>query len=181
MSKQENILNPEGLYNPLLKFAFTNITETPFEIIWDGKIVTTLKAGETVELNHYLAVACTKRLVDMIMIGNAKLDELTYYKNNPNMQPNTYRAPNALGVPSARKVWEDQICRVMDTDEESPQVQIMRATIREELMKDLQAQPSQGSPLEGAPARVEDFADLTKPKVEEEVTPSPIKVKKIKK
>lgn len=178
MSK-ETLMNPEGLYNPLLKFAFTNITETPFDIIWDGKIVTTLKAGETVELNHYLAVACTKRLVDLIMIGNANLTELEYYKNNPNTQPNMYRSPSSLGVPAARKVWEDQICRLMEVDEESPQVQIMRATIREELMKDMSAQPSQGSPLENAPTRVEDFADLTAPKKEGEMKQSPIKVKKV--
>lgn len=179
MSK-ETLLNPEGLYNPLLKFAFTNITEAPFDIIWDGKIVTTLKSGETVELNHYLAVASTKRLVDLIMIGNAKLNELEYYKNNPNTQPNLYRATSSLGVPAARKVWEDQICRVMEVDEESPQVQIMRATIREELMNDLSAQPSSGSPLDNAPKSIADFSDLNAPK-DEIPKQSPIKVKKIAK
>ena len=173
-------MSPEGLYNPSLKFAFTNISETPFTIVWDGKIVTTLKAGETVELNHYLAVASTKRLVDLIMIGNAKLDELAYYKNNPNTQPNMYRASSSLGVPAARKVWEDRICKVIEVDDESPQAQVDRATIREELMKDLSAEPSHGSPLDNAPTRVEDFADLTAPKKEESPKQSPIKVKKIK-
>ena len=177
---KDSLLNPEGLYNPLLKFAFTNITETPFVIMWDGKVVTTIKGGESVELPHYLAVSATKQLVDLIMIGNAKLDELSYYKNNPNTQPNMYRASSALGVPAARKVWEDQICRLMETDEESPQVQVMRATIREELMKDLSAQPSAGSPLDNAPRSVSDFADLTAPKIEKMPEQANIKVKKVK-
>lgn len=179
MAEEKNLMSPEGIYNPLLKFSFTNISEAPFEIKWDGAVVTTLKGGETVELPHYLAVTATKALVDMIMIGNAKLDEITYYKNNPNTQPNMYRASSALGVPAARKVWEDQICRVMAVDEESPQVQVMRATIKAELMKDLQAQPSQGSPLENAPTSLSDFADLNAPKQEVEKK-STIKVKKVK-
>ena len=61
-NKTENMLNPNGVFNPLLKFAFTNITETPFTIKWDGKIVTTLKGGETVELPQYLAVVATKEI-----------------------------------------------------------------------------------------------------------------------
>jgi hypothetical protein len=180
MAKEENILSPEGIYNPLLKFSFTNITEVPFEIKWNGEIVTVLKGGETVELPHYLAVVATKNLVDSIMIGNAKLDEITYYKNNPNTQPNMYRASSALGVPAARKVWEDQICRLMEVDEESPQVQVMRATIKAELMADLGAQPSQGSPLENAPKSLSEFADLTAPKTDETPKQSKIKVKKVK-
>ena len=172
-------MHPEGLYNPLYKFAFTNITETPFTIMWDSKVVTTVPAGQTVELPHYLAVSCTKQLVDSIMIGHAKLNEIEYYKNNPNTQPNMYRASSSLGVPAARKVWEDQICRLMETDEESPQVQIMRATIREELTKDLSAQPSQGSPLENAPTSLSDFADLNTSRPSTEVVQSSIKVKTI--
>lgn len=178
MSNKDTIMNPEGLYNPLLRFAFTNISESPFTIMWDNKVVTTLKGGETVELPHYLAVVATKALVDSIMIGNAKMDEIAYYKANPNTQPNMYRAASSLGVPAARKVWEDKICRVLEVDEESPQVQVMRSQIREELMKDLKAEPSQGSPLENAPTSVQDFADLTK-KEEKIIVPSNIKVKKI--
>jgi len=96
MSNKEYILTPEGLYNPLLRLRFTNISESPFTIMWDNKVVTTLKGGETVELPHYLAVVATKALVDSIMIGNAKMDEIAYYKANPNTQPNMYRAASSL-------------------------------------------------------------------------------------
>lgn len=156
----EELLHPKmGIFDPSLRFAFTNITEEPFEVVWNGNVVTTIKAGQSVELPHYLAVKCTKELVDKIMIANAKLNEVEFYRNNPNAMPNTYRAPSSLGVPSARKVWEDKICRLMETDEESPQVQLIRSQIREELMNDLKAEPSGGSPLDNAP-RLEEFADL---------------------
>lgn len=169
----------QGIYDPIIRFAWTNITEEPFDIVWGGAVVTTVKAGVSVELPHYLAVKCTKELVDKIIIGNAKLNEIEFYKNNPNAVSNSYRAPSSLGVPAARKVWEDQICRVMEVDEESPQVQIMRAQIKEELLKDLSAEPSTGSPLQNAPSSISEFADLNAPK---DTTPkkSTIKVKEIK-
>jgi len=177
---QEDILHPEGVYNPTLRFAWTNITEEPFSIMWDGAIVSTVGKNQTVELPQYLAVTATKALVDKIMIGNAKLDEITHYKNNPNVLPNMYRASSSLGVPAARKVWEDQICRVLEQDEESPQIQVMRAEIREQLKADLSAESSAGSPLDNAPRSIEEFADLTAPKVEVEKK-SNIKVKTISK
>lgn len=71
------------------------------------------------------------------MIGDAKLDEVT--KNQP-----YYRSPkgSSLGVPAARKVWEDQIVRELQVDEESPEIQVMRAKIREEVLADLKREPA---------------------------------------
>lgn len=179
MSNNKNdVLNPEGLFNPALKFAFTNITEEEFVSAWDGQPIK-VPAGATVELTHHLAVKLTKELVDKIMIGNAKLDELAFYAKNPNTAPNMYRSPSSLGVPAARKKWEDQICRQMEVDEESPQIQIMRATIKAELMADLQKETASSNPLANAPASIAEFADLTKK--EEEVEKPALKVKTVKK
>jgi hypothetical protein len=179
MEEKDYLHMKMGIFDNTLKFAFTNITEEPFDIVWDGAIVTTVKAGVSVELPHYLASKCTKELVDKIMIGNAKLNELDFYTKNPNMMPNTYRASSSLAVPAARKVWEDQICHLMAVDEESPQVQIMRAQIKEELLRDLNAETANGSPLDGAPTSLTDFADLTEGK---EIAPkkSKVTVKEIK-
>ncbi len=152
MADKNDVLHPEGIYNPLLRFAFTNISEEELVSAWDGQPIK-VPAGMTIELPHHLAVKLTKELVDKIMIGNAKLNEVEFYKNNPNAQMNTFRSSSSLGVPAARKVWEEQICRQMEVDEESPQVQVMRSNIRAELMKDLSAEPSQGNPLQGAPGR----------------------------
>lgn len=183
MSKEQSLQDllyiRQGIYNPLLKFAFTNITEEEFVSAWGGEPIK-IPAGQTVELPHHLAAKLTKELVDKIMIGNAKLQEMEFYKNNPNVQINSYRAPSSLGVPAARKVWEDQIVHLMAPDEESPQVQLMRIKIKEELMRDLQAEPSSGSPLDSAPKNLADFADLQTEK-EPEVEKEPMKLKKTKK
>lgn len=177
-SLQDLLYIRQGIYNPTLRFAFTNITEEEFVSAWNGEPIK-IPAGHTVELPHHLAAKLTKELVDKIMIGNAKLNEIEFYKNNPNSMPNTYRAPNSLGVPAARKVWEDQICRLLAPDEESPQTQLMRIKIKEELMRDLKAEPASGSPLDNAP-KLEEFADLTSGK-EEKVEKAPMKLKTVKK
>ena len=165
-------MHPEGLYNPALRFAFTNITEEPFVSYWDGQPMT-VPAGQTVELPQYLAVKMTKELTDKIMIGEAKLDALS--KGLVGAQtPRT----SQLGVPAARKVWEDKICRVLDVDEESPQVQVMRAQIKAELLADLsaEAQPK-GTPE--LPSSLGEFAELKKTP-EPKKMGRPIKLKEVK-
>lgn len=126
----------EGLYNNTRRFAFTNITEEVFTSAWDSQPIT-VQPGQTVELPHHLADKLTDELVNQIMIGDAKLDEVT--KNQP-----YYRSPkgSSLGVPAARKVWEDQIVRELQVDEESPEIQVMRAKIREEVLADLKREPA---------------------------------------
>jgi len=181
MSQKEETLQDllyirQGIYNPMLKFAFTNITEEEFVSAWGGEPIK-IPAGHTVELPHHLAAKLTKELVDKIMIGNAKLNEVEFYQKNANAMPNTYRAPSSLGVPAARKVWEDQIVHLMAPDEESPQTQLMRIKIKEELMRDLQAEPSTGSPLMNAPKDISDFADLNADK-EDVVEKAPMALKK---
>lgn len=176
---QEILFIKEGIYNPMLRFAFTNITEEEFVSAWGGEPIK-IPAGQTVELTHHLAAKLTKELVDKIMIANAKLNEIEHYKNNPNLMSNTYRSPSSLGVPSARKVWEDQIVRVLAPDEESPQTQLMRIKIKEELLKDLKSEPSGGSPLDNAP-KLSEFADLQTAGKTDNVEVKPIKLKSISK
>ncbi len=160
----------EGLYDPSKRFAFTNITDEPFVSAWDGQPIT-VQPSQTIELTHHLAVKFTGELVDKIMIGSAKMDELQ--KNQP-----YFRSPHgsSLGVPAARKVWEDQILRELQVDEESPEIQIMRAKIREEVMNDMKAEPA--SKEIHATQGIEEFADVRK--VEVRVAKKPLKVKTIK-
>lgn len=157
---QDYLYLRQGIYDPTLRFAFTNITEEEFTSAWNSEPIK-IPAGHTVELSHHLASKLTKELVDKIMMGNAKLNEIEFYTKNPNSMPNTYRAPSSLGVPSARKIWEDQICRLLAPDEESPQTQLMRIKIKEELLRDLKAEPASGSPLDSAPKSLSEFADLS--------------------
>jgi hypothetical protein len=175
----KSFLEVNGIYNPTLRFAFTNITEEPFTSAWD-KAPIVIPAGETVELPHHLAVKLTTEMVDSIMIGQAKVNEVEYYKKNPGTPINMYRAPASLGVPAARKVWEDQILRQLDIDEESPQVQVMRAQIKAELMADLTKETA--GPVQGISVNPMEFAELKENAVTPEpVAKKPLKVKAIKK
>lgn len=179
----EDLLHPSGVYNPGLRFAFTNITQEDFTSYWGGQPIT-VKAGRTVELPHHLAVKMTREIVDKILVGEAKLDEVTYYKNNPGASPNSYRSPKgmAIGVPEQRKPFEEKVCRVMAPDEEDPQWAIKRAEMREELMADMNREASR-SPV-SVPATVEpgklpgEFAELGKEQPKQEKPP--LKVKEVK-
>ncbi len=174
----DTLLHPrQGIYNPTLRFSFTNITEEEFLSAWGGEPIR-IPAGRTVELPHYLAVKLVKEMVDKIMIGNAKLNEIEFYKNNPNVQLNTYRAASSLGVPAARKIYEDQICKLLVVDQDSPEVQLQRLGIKQQILSDLKAEPSSGSPLDNAP-RLEEFADLTNT-VKDETPKKEVKLKNLK-
>ncbi len=170
------MIEPEGVYNGLARYAFTNITEEEFVSHWDGQ-PWIVPAGQTVELPEYMAVKMTKELVDKIMIGEVKLAEDNYYKANPGAAPNSFRAPNQMGVPAARKVWEDKIVRQMEIDEESPQMAIERAKIRSEMEAQFKrdAQPGKVD----MPASVEEFADLDKSRQAPKQAKAPAAVKKL--
>ena len=161
-----------GIYDPSRRFAFTNITAEVFSSAWDGSPIT-IQPNQTVELPHHLAVKLTGELVDKIMIGNAKLDEVQ--KNQP-----YYRSPlgTSLGVPEARKVWEDQILRELGRDEESPEIQIMRAQLKQEIMNDLTNADKPSEPV-AIPTTIGEFSELGK--TEPAPLKKPLRVKTIKK
>jgi hypothetical protein len=177
MSEKDSLLHPEGLFNPGLRFAFTNITDEDFTSYWSGQPII-VKAGQSVELTHHLAVKMTKEMVDKIMQGLAKLDEVTYYKNNPNTAPNLYCSPlgSMMGVPAARKEWEDKICRLMATDEESPEIVLMKAQLREEILAGVNKEQQTTAPVH-IPTSLSEFSELGKEEPKE-VKP-PMRLKKL--
>lgn len=125
-----------GVFDPTRRFAFTNITAEDFRSTWDGRPID-VKAGQTVELPHHLAVKLTGELVDKIMYGEAHMDEVQ--KNTP-----YYRSPkySSVGIPQARKVWEDKILQELDVDQQSPEFQIIASKIGEELKRDMSSEKS---------------------------------------
>ncbi len=181
----QSFLEVNGLNSPGTRWAFTNITDEDFISHWGG-VEIKVKPRETIELSditplpemcmgHNLAVKMTKELVDKIMIGNAKLDEVA--KNLP-----YYRSPQAssLGVPGARKIWEDQILRSLGQEEESPAMAHMRAKMKEEILSQKEAEPT-SEPVH-APASLTDFAELKQGEIKKEIVKkAPAKVKTIKK
>lgn len=170
---QEDVLHPNGLFNPTLRFAFTNITTEDFKSFWGGQPII-IKAGQTVELTHHLAVKLTKELVDKIMQGEAHLDELAH------KDIAYYRSPKGmmLGVPAARKVWEDKIVRELAPDEESPEIQVMRAQLKEEILA--QQNKEQAQPVH-IPTSLSEFAEIKEGVVaEEKAEQKPMKLKPVK-
>lgn len=152
----KSYLEPTGLFNPALRFAFTNVTDADFTSLWDGRPIT-VKPGQTVELPHHLAVKMTGELVDSIMMGESKAEEDV---QRTKLNDPYWRSPKgmSLGVPAARKPYEDRILRQLDADEESPELQVLRMQIRSELEADLARQP--GVPDQAPPSGIAEFAQL---------------------
>ncbi len=124
-----------GIYDPTRRFAFTNITKEDFTFTWDGQPIT-IKSGDTVELPHHLAVLATGRLVDDIMIG--EINEATRKAKEVNP---AYLAPNQagkLGVPGARKPYEDKILKELPRDTDSSQFKILQSQAVEALKADIE-------------------------------------------
>jgi len=133
----------EGVFNPLRRFAFTNITDDLFTFHWDGKPIS-VKAHDTIELPHHLMYIATTKLVDKIMIAKFKDDEDKAINVN---KDGRHKAGLSLGVPAARKVYEDQIVRELEVDEESPQIQVMRAQIRDQVLSDIANGEKKAAPV----------------------------------
>lgn len=149
----------DGIYDPTKRFAFTNITDEPFTSQWGGQPIT-VKPKDVVELPHHLAVKMTTELVDKIMQEEARQDEITTRAANKDPY---WRSPKgiSMGVPEARKPYEQKILRELLPDEENPQTAIARARIREELMSDMSAEKS--APVTRMAVSQEEFAEI-KPK-----------------
>lgn len=137
-----------GIYDPSKRYSFTNITENPFTFSWGGKNIT-VKAHQAIEVPEHYGILATGKLVDQIMQEESRAEELIMRekKNDP-----YWRSPKgiALGIPAARKPYEDKILRELAFDEENPQTQVMRAQIREELMNDYNNAQKPPSPIEAA-------------------------------
>ena len=140
----------DGIYDNTRRFAFTNITDDLFTFHWDGKPIS-IKAHDVIEMPHYLAAIATRKLIDKIMVSKFKKEE----EDGINVgKDGRHRFGLSLGVPAARQVYEDQIVRELALDEESPQVAIMRAQMRDEIMGDIKRAEEKTAPVESVVASV---------------------------
>lgn len=138
-----NLWVKQGIYDPSKRFSFKNITTEPFTFTW-AKQPITVKAGETVELPHHLAVLATTQLVDNIMNKEIREEEEKVKAETKNAY---YRSPRAasLGVPAAREVWEKQIVRELSPSESQvteSQMGVIRTELAETLTRDIKAENS---------------------------------------
>lgn len=146
----------EGVYNPLRRFSFTNISDEDFYIVW-GKARVKVAPKETVELPHHLAVKSTTELVDKIMIGEqyAKLEKIR------ETRPDYLYPPGAgmLGVPAARKPYEDKILKELPMkDDTATKLQVLR--MKEEIESDIKRSSQPSPEVETIKVSEEAFAEL---------------------
>lgn len=158
-----------GMYDPTKRYGFKNISNETFTFTWDRNPIT-VQPGQEVELPEHLAILATHKLVDKVMQDEIHAEEKKvraetkdpYWKNPKGI---------SMAVPHARKIYEDKIIRLLKVDEQSPQIQILRAQAKEQILNDLSNGQKAPAPLEavigsiaqsGNPTAPAEFAEIPK-------------------
>ena len=139
------------LYDNSQRYRFTNIDDEPFVGLWDGREFVTVPSGGSVTLPEAQAITYAKELCTRVMFKEEK------EKFIPNMREATWEESQKtrVGIPMARKPYEDRILQHLELNDETPEVQAMRSEMREQLMRDLNAQVSTDAPK--GPAALKDL------------------------
>ncbi len=110
-----------------------------------------------------MAILATHKLVDQIM---GKLAQEDTERLRKEMRDHTARSPLgiAMGVPSARKPYEDKILRELKIDEQSPQMQVLRAQVKDQIISDITNGQKPPEPIETAISGLAQMGNPTAPK-----------------
>lgn len=146
------------MYDPSKRYGFTNITDEPFTFSWNSNPIT-VKPGNEVELPEHMAILATHKLVDQIMQKEIHEEEK---KMKVELRDPLYRSPRgtSMGVPMARKPYEDKIIRELKVDEQSPEIKILRAQAKDQLLNDLTGGQKSAEPINGA-VLAQNIAEIT--------------------
>ncbi len=136
----------EGVYEAGKRYAFTNISDKPFEIKWNGQIVKVVQPDETIEISDATpypgpgngdCIGRTKtiELATKIILGEAKVDtdRLGFTTDKSYVSPVGTRA----GIPEARKPYEQKILRELPVSENVDFLNKMKA---DEIIQDSRKQ-----------------------------------------
>lgn len=134
----QDFLYFEGMYNPTLRFSFTNVLEEDFVSYWNSQRYI-VKAHQSVKLPHHLAQKFTKEIVDKMMMADNK--------------------GVSMAVPASRKPYEDKVVSLLPA-EESSEMEIIRNEFIEKVNKDASRQV--GEPDEPIEPPKLDFEDLSR-------------------
>lgn len=124
-----------GMYNPLKRYGFKNITDEAFTFSWNDNPIT-VPPGVEIELPEHLAITATHKLVDQIMQKEIHAEE---EKMRRETRDAYWKSPRgiSMAVPTARKPYESKVLRELQIDERSPQFQVLRSQIKEQILGDL--------------------------------------------
>lgn len=150
-----------GMYDPRKRYGFKNITDEPFTFQWNSNPIT-VKPGTEIELPEHMAILATHKLVDQIMGKIAHEDTVRLREKTGDF---TSRSPlgASLGIPQARKVWEDKIIRELKVDERSPEIQVIRAQMKEQIVADLTESQKPPEPIEAVLGGIAQMGNPTAP------------------
>lgn len=159
--KQQKFVE-RGMYNPLKRYGFTNITTEDFTFTWNSSPIT-VKPGVEIELPEHMAILATHKIVDQVM--NKLADEDTK-RLRVEMRDSTARSPLGIsvGIPAARKPFEDKVLRELKVDEQSPQVQVLKAQVRDQIIGDLTNSQKPPEPIESAISGLAQMGNPNAPK-----------------
>lgn len=152
-----NLTKKEGIYDPTKRGAFTNWSNEDFVGVWAGEGIT-IKAGQTVTLPEHLAIKFTGEFVDREMVK----EEMSNFV--PSVKWPTYEESEKtmVGIPSARTPYEKKTLKWLERSDESPEMQLLRMQVLDEIKKDFTASPSTEPPR--APSSRKDINIAVDPK-----------------
>lgn len=136
----QDFLYFDGMYNPVLRFGFTNVTDDVFHSGWNSQPYK-VQPHQTVKLPHHLARKFTEELVDALM-----------KKDNKGMM---------IGVPAARKPYEDRILTILPS-ENSAELEIIKNDFLEEIKRDASRVEGEADAQSPASSLDLDFEDLSR-------------------
>ena len=162
-----------GVFNNAQRYSVTNILNEDMNFTWGGNPFS-IPQGKTVSLPEYLANTVVDQMVDKILMAEMKTEEDAFYEKNPNTEINKHRSPNLLNNPRKREELEKKICVKLALEKGSTEAQLLAMQIKEELERDMSAQPSTEPPTIPVSAvgsfsnkSMEEFAELGKEEVKE--------------
>ena len=174
----------EGIYEPGQRFAFTNPTEEPFKIVWNGRTIKTVAPHETIEISDATpypgpgngdCIARTKamELATRIILGEARIqtDKLGFLTDKSYVSPVGTKA----AVPEARKPYEDLILKRLQSSEDKEALDILNQQKAEEIIADSRRQAgvsysNQGVEFANAPKDVpKEVKEVSIPVASEEI------------
>lgn len=131
-----------SLYDNSQRYKFTNIDDEEFVCMWNGEEITRIPAGASVTLPESQAITYAKDLCTRVMTKEERA------KFVPNMREATWEESQKtrVGLPMARDPYEKRILSKLNASDETPEIQLMKAQIKDQLLSDMSAQVSTDAP-----------------------------------
>lgn len=136
-----NLTKKDGIYDPTKRGAFTNWSNEDFFGTWGGETIT-IAAGKTVTLPEHLAIKFTQEFVDREMVK----EEMEKFVPSQKWPTYAESERTMVGIPSARTPYETRTLKWLARSDESPEMQLLRMQVFEEVKRDFSATPSTEPP-----------------------------------